>query len=299
MPELPEVETVRRGLLPVLTERRIIGLIVFRDRAARRQAGGPAELAATVVGGRVGEVARRGKYLWLQLADSPAEALVAHLGMSGQFRVARSADLPAAPAYRGQERVRLVLDDGHSVSFVDQRTFGWLLADSLGPDQAGDRVVPVSVGHVAPDPFEPAYEPARAAQRLRQRRTGVKRALLDQTLVSGIGNIYADEALWAARLHPDRATDTLSQRSAVAVLDAAAEVMSAALASGGTSFDPLYVNVNGESGWFERDLAVYGRTGLPCRRCSAPVVRESFTNRSSHRCPRCQRRPVAAHRRAA
>ena len=221
-----------------MVDRRITGVAVFRDRAVRRQPGGAAELTAGVQGSRVTGVARRGKYLWLSLADSPAEALVAHLGMSGQFRVARTADLPTTPSYRGQERVRLVLDDGSSVSFVDQRTFGWLLADPLVPDGAAAAsatvaVIPASVAHVAPDPFEPAYEPARAARRLRQRRTGLKRALLDQTLVSGIGNIYADEALWAARLHPDRATDTLSQRAAVAVLGAAADVMAAALASGG------------------------------------------------------------------
>jgi len=124
---------------------------------------------------------------------------------------------------------------------------------------------------------------------MRTRRTTVKRALLDQSLVSGIGNIYADESLWRARLHFDHPTDELSARKANEVLRHAGEVMAEALEQGGTSFDSLYVNVNGESGYFDRGLDAYGREGLPCRRCGTPMVREQFANRSSTRCPRCQR----------
>lgn len=270
------METVRRGLSPILRGRRIDQVVVQHPRAVRRQPGGAAEFETAVRGARVGAVHRRGKYLWLDLGQ---RHLVAHLGMSGQFRVGLD------PGHR-HERARFLLEDGTVVSFLDQRTFGWLLADH------GDGTVPSSVAHIAPDPFESGYDLTATSARLRGRRTGVKRALLDQTVVSGIGNIYADETLWRVRMHPDRATDSLARAAADGLLRAAHEVMAEALAAGGTSFDPLYVNVNGESGWFARDLAVYGRAGEPCRRCGRPIVRESFMNRSSHRCPRCQRVPA-------
>lgn len=287
MPELPEVETVRRGLFPVVLGRRIEAVEVLRDRPVRRQPAGADAFVAGVRGAQVRDVGRRGKYLWLVLDDAPAGAMVAHLGMSGQFRV-RAPGEPA-PDYRGHERVRLHLDDGRVLSFVDQRTFGWLLADELVGSGAGP--VPRAAAHIALDPLDPAFDAAGTARALRRRRTGLKRALLDQTLVSGIGNIYADETLWRVRRHGSTPTDALAQRAAVQVLSTAAEVLREALAAGGTSFDPLYVQVNGESGWFSRDLAAYGREGLPCPRCGAPVVRESFMNRSSYRCPRCQRSP--------
>jgi formamidopyrimidine-DNA glycosylase len=287
VPELPEVETVRRGLLPLLAGRRIEAVEVLRDRPLRRQPAGPAAFAAAVAGAAVTTVERRGKYLWWVLDGAPVDALVAHLGMSGQFRVHDRAG--PAPDYRGHERVRFLLDDGRALSFVDQRTFGWLLADRLVAGPAGP--VPAAVAHVALDPLDPQFDAAATAQAMRRRRTELKRALLDQTLVSGIGNIYADEALWRVRRHGRTPVQTLGQAAARAVLDAAAEVMRTALAAGGTSFDPLYVNVNGESGWFARDLAAYGREGLPCRRCGAGIVRESFMNRSSYRCRRCQRTP--------
>jgi formamidopyrimidine-DNA glycosylase len=184
-------------------------------------------------------------------------------------------------------RVRLSFTDGGpELRFVDQRTFGGLsLVDT---DPAG---LPLPVAHIARDPLDPEFDDALFAAALRRRRTGLKRALLDQTLVSGIGNIYADEALWRARLHWARPTSTMTRARSAEVLAAARAVMVEALDQGGTSFDSLYVNVNGESGYFDRELAVYGRTGLPCRRCGALVVREHFMNRSSFRCPRCQRRP--------
>ena len=130
---------------------------------------------------------------------------------------------------------------------------------------------------------------------LRRKQTGVKRALLDQTLISGIGNIYADEALWRAKLHYARPTETLRAPEIERVLAGAIEVMSAALAAGGTSFDSLYVNVNGESGYFDRSLHVYGREGLECSRCGAAIRRDAFMNRSSFSCPVCQPRPRRAH----
>jgi formamidopyrimidine-DNA glycosylase len=279
VPELPEVETVRRGLCDRIVDRRITAVTVYGQRTLRRQQEGPEAFQDWLTGAAVADVRRRGKYLWMVLRGAPRPALVAHLGMSGQFRACEGAD--PGP----HERVRFGLADDGALSFLDQRTFGWLLVDDIRDG------VPACVAHIALDPFDPGFDIAEAAQRLRSRRTGIKRALLDQGVVSGIGNIYADETLWRVRMHPSRATDSLTRREAEAVLTAATEVMAAALQAGGTSFDPLYVNVNGESGWFARDLAVYGRAGRPCPRCGRPVIREAFANRSSHRCPSCQRLP--------
>lgn len=285
MPELPEVETVRRGLETAIEGRRISAVEVLHPRPVRRHLAGPDDFAATLTGRTFARPARRGKYLWLPFTDG--DALLAHLGMSGQFRL-EDADRPD-PA---NTRVRFeFLDDGPELRFVDQRMFGGLsLAD-------GGAELPVEIAHIARDPFDPAFDPEQTAARLRRKRTGVKRALLDQQLVSGIGNIYADEALWSARLHYARATDTMSRAAALGVLREVTAVMAQALAQGGTSFDALYVNVNGESGYFDRTLNVYGREGLPCFRCGTPIRREAFMNRSSYRCPHCQRAPRAGHAR--
>jgi formamidopyrimidine-DNA glycosylase len=168
--------------------------------------------------------------------------------------------------------------------FVDQRTFGGLV---VAPD--GDPPPPVA--HIAPDPLDPGFDEAGFAAALRRRRTGLKRALLDQRLVSGVGNIYADEALWRAGLHFARPTGALRPTDVARLLSAVRAVLTEALAAGGTSFDSLYVTVNGDGGRFDRSLDVYGRGGQPCRRCGAPIRREAFMNRSSYSCPRCQPRP--------
>ncbi len=280
MPELPEVEVVRRGLERWVAGRTVAAVEVFHPRAVRRHVAGGADFAARLSGRTLAGSDRRGKYLWLPL-DGGEDAVLAHLGMSGQLLVREHGEPDETHL-----RVRLTFSDGGpELRFVDQRTFGGLsLVDLLGG-------IPVPIAHIGPDPLDPAFDERRWAAGLRRRRTGLKRALLDQTLASGIGNIYADEALWLARLHWARATDTLPRARALAVLDAARAVMVAALAAGGTSFDSLYVNVNGESGYFDRRLRVYGRTGEPCDRCGALVVREQFMNRSSFRCPRCQRTP--------
>jgi len=284
VPELPEVEVVRRGLAPRVTGRTVAAVEVAHPRAVRRHAAGAADFAARLAGRPVTAVRRRGKYLWLALDHD--EALLAHLGMSGQL-VLRS---PDAPAER-HLRVRLTFaDGGPELRFVDQRTFG-----GLAVVPTGAHAVPVPVAHIARDLLDPRLDDAEVVRALRRRRTGLKRALLDQTLVSGIGNIYADEALWRARLHYARPTELVTRAQGLAVLAAARAVMVEALAQGGTSFDSLYVDINGESGYFDRELAVYGRTGLPCRRCGTPVVREPFMTRSSFRCPRCQPRPRRPH----
>ncbi|MBV9291987.1 MAG: bifunctional DNA-formamidopyrimidine glycosylase/DNA-(apurinic or apyrimidinic site) lyase [Frankiales bacterium] len=284
MPELPEVETVRVGLQRWAVGRTIRSVDLHGPRTVRRHAGGPGDFAARVTGRRIESAARRGKYLWLPL-DS-GEAVVAHLGMSGQF-LAVAPDVADQPHLRARFRFA---DGPPELRFVDQRTFGGLLVDEL--TSGGGSPVPVSVAHIALDPIDPAFDRNGFAAALRRRHTGIKRALLDQTLISGVGNIYADEALWRARLHYDRATDSLRRADVERLLDAVDEVLRAAIRAGGTSFDALYVAVNGESGWFDRSLEVYGREGEPCSRCGAAIRREPFMNRSSFRCPRCQRAPA-------
>ncbi|MBI1377749.1 MAG: bifunctional DNA-formamidopyrimidine glycosylase/DNA-(apurinic or apyrimidinic site) lyase [Frankiales bacterium] len=287
MPELPEVEVVRRGLDRWVSGRTVAEAEVRHPRAARRHPAGGADLAARLVGRTVAGASRRGKYLWLPL-DGRDVALVAHLGMSGQLLV-QPPDAPAETHLRA--RVAFT-DGGRELRFVDQRTFGGLMLDPLVPDDRGG-AVPASVAHIARDPLDPDFDDDAWVRRLRARRTGLKRALLDQTLASGIGNIYADEALWRARLHWAAPTDALAPARARELLGHARDVMGEALAQGGTSFDALYVNVNGESGWFDRSLAAYGQADRPCPRCGRPIVREPFMNRSSYRCPRCQRTPRA------
>ncbi len=304
MPELPEVEVVRRGLAAHVLGRTISGVAVLHPRAVRRQPEGPAHFEAVLTGRTFTGTGRRGKFLWLD-TDDPDLVLAAHLGMSGQFRVesaepARGRDvagedafvLAAAGPMHRHARVSVDLGD-RRLWFVDQRTFGWVGAFPVVPDRAGV-LVPVPVRGIAPDPTDPTFDVRAVARALRGHRVEIKRLLLDQSYVSGIGNIYADEALWAAGIHPRRRADKLSVAVIVRALEAATAVMAASLAEGGTSFDSLYVNVNGQSGYFGRGLSVYGRAGLPCPRCGAPIVRERFMNRSSHFCLRCQSAPRPA-----
>ncbi|WP_375489780.1 bifunctional DNA-formamidopyrimidine glycosylase/DNA-(apurinic or apyrimidinic site) lyase [uncultured Jatrophihabitans sp.] len=300
MPELPEVETVRAGLDRWVTGRTVALVEVRHPRAVRRHVAGGADLAARLTGLTVAAVSRRGKYLWLPLlAGGDAEqALVLHLGMSGQLLVR---PLDAADEKHLHVRVRFTdstapLDAetgrGTELRFIDQRTFGGLLLDDLVP--AADRPaehLPAQIAHIARDPLDPYFDDAAFIERLRRRDTELKRALLDQSLVSGIGNIYADESLWRAKLHGARRTRALRRTTVAGLLGHVRDVLTDALRAGGTSFDALYVNVNGESGYFDRALAVYGRAGEPCPRCGTPIRRATFMNRSSFFCPVCQRPP--------
>jgi formamidopyrimidine-DNA glycosylase len=280
MPELPEVEVVRRGLADWVSGRTVAEVQVLHPRAVRRQDTGPADFAARLTGVTLGPARRRGKYLWLPFAGGDW-ALLGHLGMSGQLLVQD----PTAPD-ETHLRIRLrFTDGGRELRFVDQRTFGHLAVEELA---AG---LPLSLAHIARDPLDPDFDDAAFLAALRAKRTTVKRALLDQSLISGVGNIYADEALWRSRLHYDRPTATLTRPLAATLLANARDVMNAALAVGGTSFDSLYVNVNGESGYFSRSLDAYGREGEPCGRCGTPIRRAAWMNRSSYFCPRCQRVP--------
>jgi formamidopyrimidine-DNA glycosylase len=278
VPELPEVETVRAGLQEHVAGRTFESVQLLHPRVARRHLAGPDDFAAALTGGQVKAARRRGKYLWLPVGG---DALLAHLGMSGQF-VVGPPDRPLTPHVRARFAFT---DGGLDLRFVDQRTFGGL---SFAP---GGAELPAAIAHIAPDPLEPAFDDDRFAAMLRARRTGIKRALLDQSLISGVGNIYADEALWRAKLHWARGTDTLRRADVVRLLAAIRAVFAEAISAGGTSFDSLYVRVNGQSGYFERSLAVYGRDNEPCPRCGTPVLREKFMNRSSFRCPKCQPRP--------
>jgi formamidopyrimidine-DNA glycosylase len=291
VPELPEVEMIRRGLAEWLVGATVTDVAVLHPRAVRRHVPGPRDFADRLAGRRPLAVNRRGKYLWLPL-DS-GDVLVGHLGMSGQLLI-RPADAPAETHLRIRFGLTLpakAVNQGGSAAtelrFVDQRTFGGLSVEAA---QGG---LPPTIAHIGPDPLQPDFDPERFRLALRRRHTGLKRALLDQSLVSGIGNIYADEALWRARLHFARPTETLRRPEVDRLLAGVREVMTAALAVGGTSFDALYVNVNGESGYFSRSLHAYGRAGQECDRCGTPIERVAFMNRSSYLCPRCQPRPRA------
>ncbi len=285
MPELPEVEVVRRGLEQFVVGRTIAGVEVMHPRAVRRHQAGPEDFTGLLLGSDIIAARRRGKYLWLPL--SSGSALVGHLGMSGQLLVR-----PKTAPDETHLRVRITFTDNDTeLRFVDQRTFGGLsVSVTVGPDG-----IPAEIVHIAPDPLAPEFDDDAFVRAVRRRRTGIKRALLDQTLISGVGNIYADEALWRARLHYARYTATLTRPVLLGLLAAVRDVMTAALAAGGTSFDALYVDVNGASGYFERGLQVYGRAGQPCPRCGTPIRRDPFMNRSSYTCPRCQRRPRNPH----
>ncbi|MFF3730561.1 bifunctional DNA-formamidopyrimidine glycosylase/DNA-(apurinic or apyrimidinic site) lyase [Streptomyces sp. NPDC002476] len=285
MPELPEVEVVRRGLERWVSGRTVTDVEVLHPRAVRRHLAGGVDFAAQLGGARFGTAMRRGKYLWVPLNEA-SSSLLGHLGMSGQLLV-QPQDAPDEKHLR--VRIRFDDDLGTELRFVDQRTFGGLSVHGNTADG-----LPDTIAHIARDPLDPFFDDAAFHSALRLRRTTIKRALLDQSLISGVGNIYADEALWRARLHYDRPTATLTRPKSAELLGHVREVMNAALDQGGTSFDSLYVDVNGESGYFDRSLDAYGREDEPCRRCGAPIWRRAWMNRSSYFCPRCQRPPRAA-----
>jgi formamidopyrimidine-DNA glycosylase len=294
VPELPEVEVVRRGLERHVVGHRLDEVSVLHPRPVRRHLAGADDFAARTSGRLVVDALRRGKYLWLPL-DS-GDAVLAHLGMSGQLLVQ-----PAGAPDERHLRVRFGLSEVSSGStergvstgstgrqelrFVDQRMFGGLSVSPEGAD------LPSEIAHIARDPMDPLFDEDAFVAKVRRRGSGIKRILLDQTVISGVGNIYADEALWRSRLHGDRLGAKLRPVEVRRLLSDVREVMGAALLEGGTSFDALYVNVNGQSGYFDRSLQAYGQEGLPCRRCGTPIVRTAFMNRSSYHCPRCQPRP--------
>jgi formamidopyrimidine-DNA glycosylase len=300
MPELPEVEVVRAGLEPAVTGALVTSVTVFDARSLRRHPGPSEDFVDRLVGRRFAAAVRRGKFLWLPLVpptpEFPNEAVVLHLGMSGQVLL-RSPDAPDDALTRIRIELASPAHGAILLNFADQRIFGSMAIDDLVPTADGLRAglgaeqphVPRSVSHIARDPLDPAFDDARFFAALAKRNTAIKRALLDQSLVSGIGNIYADEALWAAKVHFDQPTSSLGRPKAKLLLAEVRQVLGKALAEGGTTFDAQYVNVNGESGYFSHSLNAYGQQGKPCPRCGRPIIRESFMNRGSHFCTRCQR----------
>ena len=286
MPELPEVEVVRRGLDAHAVGSTIAAVEVLHSRPVRRDAGGPTGFVAALTGRRIEGACRRGKYFWLPLDNG--DALLGHLGMSGQMLVQ-----PVGTPDERHLRVRFTLtrpQQDTELRFVDQRMFGGLSVSPAGAE------LPTEIAHIARDLLDPEFDLDLFVRKVRRRSAGVKRLLLDQNLVSGVGNIYADEALWRARVHGDRPGERLTAAQVREVAARAHEVMAEALDQGGTSFDALYVNINGESGYFDRALNAYGREDEPCRRCGTPIRRVAFMNRSSYFCPVCQ--PVPRRRRA-
>lgn len=285
MPELPEVEVVRAGLEPALVGARIVSVQVFDPRSVKRHDARRGDFVGMLEGATVLSAERRGKFMWFPL-DS-GDALVTHLGMSGQVLLRK---LEAEPD-RHLRIQHVISHPEHgqlAVNFVDQRIFGSMAVDELVEQPSG--FVPSQAAHIALDPLNDFFEDELFLSRLRKKNTGVKRALLDQTLMSGVGNIYADESLWAARIHGEKSADTLSQAKARELLDAVRAILVKALGEGGTSFDEQYVNVNGESGYFSHSLNAYAQQGKPCSRCGTPIRRVTFMNRGSHFCPRCQKK---------
>ncbi len=276
MPELPEVETVRRGLAENIIGKKFKEIEVLHSRATSPKSIAPLK---SLKGARIKSVNRRGKFLWFEL-DRP-EVLVGHLGMSGQFLIQ-----PEAALDERHLRARFNLGR-NDLRFIDQRTFGWVGVE----ERINNR--PTCVQHIAADPFDSEFDLQETISRFLKKKTEIKRALLDQSVMSGVGNIYADEALWRSKMHPETRTEKLDTKRISQLISSATEVMSEALAVGGTSFDDLYINVNGESGYFERSLAVYGQEGEGCPRCGREIRRITFANRSSHFCPKCQPTPRA------
>jgi formamidopyrimidine-DNA glycosylase len=283
MPELPEVETVRSGLEKYVVNRRIASAHSYHFRAIKPNSIAP---LAAVAGARIRAVKRRGKFLWFEL--NREFTLVAHLGMSGQLLIS-----PKKSPDQSHLRARIELQksagsvgkksSGNEIRFIDQRTFGWLSIELI------HNQIPTSVAHIAYDPFEAEFNLKNVIADISSRKSAIKPAILNQEIISGIGNIYADEALWRAKIHPEIICEDLSEDEIKKLINSAKAVMKSAIKAGGTSFDQQYKNVNGASGYFSRSLSVYGRAGQPCSRCATLIRRIAFANRSSHFCPRCQR----------
>ncbi len=273
---------MRAGLAPAVTGVRVSTVTVYDERSLRRHDGPSEDFIDRLTGATMLEPQRRGKFMWIPVDDG--HALVVHLGMSGQVLLRdQTMDDPLT-------RIRLDLASGYRLNFVDQRIFGSMAIDTLVPaSDHPEQLVPSQVAHIARDPIDELFDDAQFFARLKSKNTTIKRALLDQTLVSGIGNIYADESLWGARVHYDQPTATLSRPKAKLLLAEVRAVLAQALSEGGTSFDTQYLNVNGQSGYFAHSLKAYGQQGKPCPRCGRPIVREQFMNRGSHLCPYCQR----------
>lgn len=297
MPELPEVETVRAGLAAELIGAEVQAVAVHDERLLKRHPGSASAFSAELIGKKIEAVARRGKFLWLPTGDG--RALVGHLGMSGQILL-RTPGFEADRHNRVELLFRAANGSAVEMRFVDQRIFGGLLIDDLvqtsdelpggfSPEAPVKAQIPATAAHIARDLLDPAFDASGVVKVLQKRNAGIKSLLLNQGILSGIGNIYADESLWRAKIHYDQPANTISSKTLGSLISHATEVLAEAVARGGTSFDEQYKNVNGESGYFSQELNAYGQTDLPCRRCQTPIRRDSWANRGSHYCPKCQR----------
>jgi formamidopyrimidine-DNA glycosylase len=302
MPELPEVETVRAGLAKSITNATVTGIKIHDARSLKRHLSGPSDFKRKIVGTKVLDVVRRGKFLWLPL-EGDQVALVGHLGMSGQMLI-RTPDYPEDKLNRVTIEFETKSGRPLELRFVDQRIFGSLAIDDLVETRDGgtggfsngknrakpwQNLIPVSAAHIARDPLDESFDQDQVVSKMRNKKSGIKRVLLDQNLVSGIGNIYADESLWLAKLHFDRSADGISKGKLNELMEISKQVLAAAVKQGGTSFDEQYKNVNGEAGYFSQQLYAYGQTDKPCARCQTPIRRQAWANRGSHFCPKCQR----------
>ncbi len=302
MPELPEVETVRSGLAKSITDATVTGIKIHEERSLKKHLSGVRDFRQKLLGTKVLDVVRRGKFLWLPL-EGEATALVGHLGMSGQMLI-RTPGYPQDKLNRVTIEFETKTGKPLELRFVDQRIFGSLAIDDLVKTRDGgsggfssgknsskpwQNLIPVSAEHIARDPLDDAFDLAAVVSKMRNKKSGIKRVILDQNLLSGIGNIYADESLWLAKLHFDRSADGISKSKLTELLEISKQVLQAAVVQGGTSFDQQYKNVNGEAGYFSQQLYAYGQTDKPCARCHTPIRRQAWANRGSHFCPRCQR----------
>jgi formamidopyrimidine-DNA glycosylase len=302
MPELPEVETVRSGLAKSITGATVTGIKIHEERSLKKHLSGVRDFRQKLLGTKVLDVVRRGKFLWLPL-EGEATALVGHLGMSGQMLI-RTPGYPQDKLNRVTIEFETKTGKPLELRFVDQRIFGSLAIDDLVKTRDGgaggfssgknsskpwQNLIPVSAEHIARDPLDDAFDLAAVVSKMRNKKSGIKRVILDQNLLSGIGNIYADESLWLAKLHFDRSADGISKSKLTELLEISKQVLQAAVVQGGTSFDQQYKNVNGEAGYFSQQLYAYGQTDKPCARCQTPIRRQAWANRGSHFCPRCQR----------
>ena len=314
MPELPEVETVRAGLAPALTNATVTAIEVLDARSFKRHVGGVDDFIATMVGSKILAVVRRGKFLWMPLelptgrSSGHKLAMVGHLGMSGQM-------LLRTPGFAEDKLTRVIIhavsESGERVEmrFIDQRLFGSLAIDYLVPTSDGlpggfsnglgvtssddstwwRNLIPASAAHIMRDPLDADFDEKFVLAKFKKKNSGIKRVLLDQQTLSGIGNIYADEALWRSQLHYDQPAASLTGPKAKELLQHVREILAKAVTEGGTSFDEQYKNVNGESGYFAVSLNAYGMTGMPCKRCGTQIKRDNWMNRGSHFCPKCQK----------
>lgn len=305
MPELPEVETVRAGLQDTVTGAKVTRVEILDSRSLRRHPANVGDFVETLTGRTIQAAVRRGKFLWLPLnqkRDEPQLALIGHLGMSGQI-------LLRTPGFEEDKLTRIIIHlkdssgDKYQMRFVDQRIFGSLAIDVMEETKDGfaggfygesvsgswQNMIPNQVAHISRDPLDPAFDEEAVLKLFKKKQSGIKRVLLDQGVLSGIGNIYADESLWLAKLHYDQPANTLSRAKAKELLTHVKLVLANAVTAGGTSFDEQYKNINGESGYFSISLNAYGLTGLPCKRCGRAIQRDNWMNRGSHFCPRCQK----------